>query len=99
MRRESAAGAGHGNRYMRRRCREAARAPSREAEACSDIRMANPGDLDTSFSGDGKRAINFGGIDAANALLVQPDRRIVVAGGGGPASSFCVARLGPRGGL
>jgi uncharacterized delta-60 repeat protein len=61
--------------------------------------MANPGDLDTSFSGDGKRAINFGGIDAANALLVQPDRRIVVAGGGGPASSFCVARLGPRGGL
>ncbi len=35
--------------------------------------MANPGDLDTSFSGDGKRAIDFGGTDAANAVLVQPD--------------------------
>jgi hypothetical protein len=25
--------------------------------------MASPGDLDTSFSGDGKRAIDFGGTD------------------------------------
>src|SRR5215468_11509640 len=36
-------------------------------------RMASPGDLDTSFSGDGKKTINFGGIDAANAVLVQPN--------------------------
>jgi uncharacterized delta-60 repeat protein len=59
--------------------------------------MANPGDLDTTFSGDGKRAIGFGGTDAAQALLVQPNGRIVVAGGGGPANSFCVARLRPNG--
>jgi uncharacterized delta-60 repeat protein len=52
-----------------------------------------PGDLDGSFAGDGKRAINFGGTDLARVLLVQPNGRIVVAGGGAAASSFCVARL------
>ena len=61
--------------------------------------MAAPGDLDTSFDGDGKRAINFGGTDAARAVLVQPNGRIVVAGDGGPASSFCVARLRTNGAL
>jgi uncharacterized delta-60 repeat protein len=30
---------------------------------------------------------------------VQPDGRVVVAGGGAPASSFCVARLRPNGAL
>ena len=55
--------------------------------------MANPGDLDTSFAGTGKKAINFGGTDAARAVLVQPDGRIVLAGDGAAASSFCVARL------
>ena len=57
--------------------------------------MAAPGDLDTSFDGDGRRAINFGGTDAARAVLVQPNGRIIVAGEGGPSSSFCVVRLGP----
>ena len=61
--------------------------------------MANPGALDTSFSGDGKLAINFGGIDAARVVLVQPNGRIVVAGGGGAAHSFCVARLRGNGAL
>ena len=61
--------------------------------------MAAPGDLDTSFDGDGKRAIDFGGTDAARAVLVQPNGRIVVAGDGGPASSFCVARLRTNGAL
>ena len=61
--------------------------------------MAAPGDLDTSFDGDGKRAINFGGTDAARAVLVQPNGRIIVAGDGGPATSFCVARLRTNGAL
>lgn len=63
--------------------------------------MANPGDLDTSFSGDGKRAIDFGGTDAANAVLVQPDGKIVLAGrgAGGDDGTFCVARLRPSGAL
>ncbi len=61
--------------------------------------MANPGDLDTSFDVEGKRAINFGGIDAARVVLVQPNARIVVAGGGAASDSFCVARLRPGGAL
>jgi uncharacterized delta-60 repeat protein len=55
--------------------------------------MANPGDLDTTFGNGGKKTVNFGGTDIPRAVLVQPNGRIVVAGGGGPASSFCVVRL------
>jgi uncharacterized delta-60 repeat protein len=55
--------------------------------------MAHPGDLDTSFGNGGKKTINFGGTDAPQAVLVQPNGRVVAAGGGGPASSFCVVRL------
>ena len=59
--------------------------------------MANPGDLDTSFAGNGKKTINFGGIDKPHAVLVQPNGRIVVAGGGAAANRFCVARLRSNG--
>jgi uncharacterized delta-60 repeat protein len=62
-------------------------------------RMANPGDLDASFAGDGKKTINFGGTDAARVVLVQPNGKIVVAGGGAAANSFCVARLRTNGAL
>jgi uncharacterized delta-60 repeat protein len=62
--------------------------------------MPGAGDIDTSFGGNGKKTITFGGVDAAEAVLVQPDGRIVVAGGGGAAAStFCVARLRPDGKL
>ena len=61
--------------------------------------VASAGTLDTSFSGDGKRTISFGGVDAARAVLVQPDGRIVVAGGGGAPGSFCVVRLRANGAL
>src|SRR5438094_1818540 len=60
-------------------------------------RMASPGDLDTSFSGDGKKTISFGGVDIANVVLVQPNGRIVVAGGGAAADRFCVAGLRSNG--
>jgi uncharacterized delta-60 repeat protein len=59
--------------------------------------MAHAGDLDNSFDGNGRKAINFGGTDAAEVVLVQPNGRIVAAGGGGPASSFCVTRLRANG--
>jgi uncharacterized delta-60 repeat protein len=62
-------------------------------------RVANAGELDPSFAGDGRKAIDFGGTDAARAVLVQPDGRIVVAGGGTAGSSFCVARLRSDGAL
>jgi uncharacterized delta-60 repeat protein len=55
--------------------------------------MAHPGDLDTSFGAGGKKTVNFGGTDIPRAVLVQPNGRVVAAGGGGPASSFCIVRL------
>src|SRR3954464_13642380 len=55
--------------------------------------MAHPGDLDTTFGSGGKKTVNFGGTDAARAVLVQPNGRVVSDSGGGPASSFCVVRL------
>jgi uncharacterized delta-60 repeat protein len=55
--------------------------------------MASPGDLDATFGSGGKKTVNLGGTDAARAVLVQPNGRVVVAGGGGPTSSFCVVRL------
>src|SRR5262245_12063781 len=41
------------------------------------------GSLDASFGGGGKVTTDFGGFDAASALAVQPDGRIVAAGRGG----------------
>jgi uncharacterized delta-60 repeat protein len=65
--------------------------------------MASPGDLDTSFAGDGKKTISFGGVDTANVVLVQPNGRIVVAGRTAKVptapSRFCVARLRSNGTL
>ena len=57
------------------------------------------GDLDTSFDGNGKKAVTFGGSDTAQAVLVQPNGRILVAGGGSTAHSFCVVRLRSNGAL
>jgi len=62
-------------------------------------RLNADGSLDTSFNGTGQRAIDFGGVEIAQAVAVQVDGRIVVAGGAdGPGGSdFAVARLNPDG--
>ncbi len=64
----------------------------------------NPdGTLDTSFSGDGMRTLDFGGYEGAAALEIQPDGKIVVAGSRAPRIGgvyrFAVARLNPDGTL
>ena len=54
-----------------------------------------PGDLDPSFSGDGRRRTHFGGNDRANAVAIQPNGRIVAAGsasGGAMGYDFALAR-------
>src|SRR5690349_15519561 len=56
-----------------------------------------PGDLDVSFSGDGKQTTDFGGSDAAAAAAVQADGKIVVAGSSG--GNFALARYGADGAL
>jgi uncharacterized delta-60 repeat protein len=60
------------------------------------------GDLDTSFSADGKLLIDFGpDFDDANALVIQPDGRIVVAGSSdvGPDFDFALVRCFPNGAI
>ena len=72
-------------------------------------RYTESGALDTSFSGDGIAAIDFGGrFDVALDVLVQPDGRIVVGGWSSGdltrpewqmRSDFAVARLNANGTL
>lgn len=52
--------------------------------------VAEPGDLDDSFGGDGRVTTTFGsGDESANAVVIQADGRIVVAGDSSP-SRRCV---------
>ena len=46
-----------------------------------------------SFGVEGKVTTNFGGsFEAASAVAIQPDGKIVVAGGGGAGVDFALAR-------
>ena len=59
-------------------------------------RYDTDGDLDTTFSADGKQATGFGGRDRAEDVAIQPDGKIVAAGstwaGGDSDSDFALAR-------
>src|SRR2546426_1097655 len=62
--------------------------------------LLSAGDLDLSFSGDGRQTIDFAFNDQANAVAIQGDGKIVVAGfDDGGAADFAVARLNPDGSL
>ena len=70
--------------------------------ALGDVLHAAPGDLDTSFSQDGKVTTNFSGNDTAVAIAIQADGKIVVAGGSevnDSAGDFALARYNSSGGL
>jgi uncharacterized delta-60 repeat protein len=45
------------------------------------VRALAPSDLDPAFDGDGVATVDLGGWDGCEAILVQPDWRIVCAGG------------------
>ncbi len=63
-------------------------------------RYNTDGSLDTSFSFDGKVITDFsGGSEDANAVVIQPNGKIVVAGTSftGTTSDFAVARYNPDG--
>ncbi len=72
---------------------------------CVAVAAANAGDLDTSFSSDGKRVQNFGATgDLGNAVAVDSHNRVVVAGwsfqpGGSLNYDFAVARFNTDGSL
>ncbi len=58
--------------------------------------VAAPGDLDTSFSGDGRALIDLGGQDFGQDVAIQPDGKIVIAASSGNdagRSDFVVTRL------
>jgi uncharacterized delta-60 repeat protein len=60
------------------------------------------GSLDPTFSGDGKQATDFGGIDAAHAVAIQADGKIIAAGqggGGATRNDFALVRYNPNGSL
>jgi uncharacterized delta-60 repeat protein len=57
------------------------------------------GSLDPSFGAGGKVTTDFGGVDSADAVAIQTDGRIVVAGTGGHGFHFAVARYNRDGKL
>jgi uncharacterized delta-60 repeat protein len=58
------------------------------------VAVAASGDLDSSFSGDGRAVANFtAGNDFANGVAIQADRKIVAAGrAGGKGGRFALVR-------
>ena len=62
------------------------------------VRLKSGGAFDTSFSGDGKVTVNFGGDDRGNALTLQPsDGKYVLVGhtNDGAQTDFALARVLP----
>jgi uncharacterized delta-60 repeat protein len=71
-------------------------------------RLNADGSLDTTFGTGGKQTVDLGGIDDANAVLLQPDGKLVLVGTqapagapmpGGVTANFAVARLNTDGSL
>ncbi|MGQ0592895.1 MAG: hypothetical protein ACT4QB_09650 [Gammaproteobacteria bacterium] len=57
----------------------------------------DPGDLDPGFAAGGRVLTDLGGGDGASALVVQPDGKLVAAGGS--TVNFALARYHPDGSL
>jgi len=62
-------------------------------------RYNRDGSLDTSFDGDGKVTTDFGGLDLAFGVAIQPDGGIVAAGAAGGDDFFALARYNRDGSL
>jgi uncharacterized delta-60 repeat protein len=64
------------------------------------VRYLPDGRLDHSFSRDGLATIDFGNsYEGAEALVLQPNGKILIAGGGGRNYDFALARFRPDGRL
>jgi uncharacterized delta-60 repeat protein len=64
--------------------------------------LAAPGDLDTTFSADGKVSLSVtSGADKAWSMVLQPDGKIVLAGtcDGDDITRFCIVRFDNEGSL
>ena len=72
------------------------RRAGQDADALA-LRLNPGGELDDSFSGDGARVIDLGGVDTINALALDSRDRVVLAGASGRKGA--IARLWGSGGL
>lgn len=67
------------------------------------VRLNSDGSLDNGFDGDGIVTVDFGVSDSANAVVIQPDGKILIGGTTQPAANapndFALARLNPNGSL
>lgn len=68
---------------------------------CQHSAASCPEALDTTFDGDGKKELAIGVSAAAQAVVIQPDGRIVLGGQttGGSIFDFLLVRMLPTGGL
>jgi uncharacterized delta-60 repeat protein len=64
-------------------------------------RYTSSGQMDSSFSGDGRLTTDFGGNDRGMAVVIQADGKIVVAGStdAGSSTDFALVRYTPSGSL
>ena len=62
-------------------------------------RLTRTGSLDPTFNGNGTLAIDAGGFEEADALALQPDGKIVVAGATTVNAAALVYRVNPNGSL
>ena len=82
----------------------AGRSPGLDGTIAFALARYHPnGRLDTSFDGDGRMLTTFGAFASANALVVQPDGKLVAAGvsrvSDGSSGEFALARYHPDGSL
>jgi uncharacterized delta-60 repeat protein len=79
--------------------------PSGGPDDFAAVRLTAAGVPDASFGSGGTRTVDLGGDDQANALALQADGKIVLAGSttttvfGQPNPTFAAARLNPDGSL
>jgi uncharacterized delta-60 repeat protein len=62
-------------------------------------RLTPTGSLDPTFNGNGRLAIDGGGFEEADALALQPDGKIIVAGATSVNAAALVYRVNPNGSL
>jgi uncharacterized delta-60 repeat protein len=76
----------------------AGRMPDAAGKSDAAIYRLNPdGSFDSTFNGNGRLGIDAGGFDEADALALQPDGRLVVAGSTSVNAAAAVWRIAPNG--
>jgi uncharacterized delta-60 repeat protein len=84
---------------MRRRLAVAVAAVALGVLSASTPVYGAPGDLDPTFSGDGRETTDISGFDWASSVVVQPDGKLVAAGHDGEVWEFALSRYNRDGSL